>query len=184
MWSSAKIFWNVPTSLSGPVRSHEARPNIASFSWVDPYNHATTRKPIIWQFCKNAHSVISFLLMFEYTMEQTYCHSCVSRSPGNTDEMAGFPLLRPCSGQVSREWHLCSCLYSNVPFNLQESIDVFCEKAYDLGSDTVEGTCKNMVGKRLKQSGIIWTRFWLFINADESRYIGLATGTFVFFDRE
>lgn len=36
--------------------------------------------------------------------------------------------------------------------------DVFREKGYDIGSGAVEGACKNVVGKRLKQSGMIWTR--------------------------
>ena len=37
--------------------------------------------------------------------------------------------------------------------------DVFRAKDYDIGgSGAVEGACKYMVGKRLKQSGMIWTR--------------------------
>lgn len=36
--------------------------------------------------------------------------------------------------------------------------DVFREKGYDIGSGAVEGACKNVVGKRLKQSGMTWTR--------------------------
>jgi len=36
--------------------------------------------------------------------------------------------------------------------------DVFRAKGYDIGSGAVEGACKNVVGKRLKQSGMIWTR--------------------------
>jgi hypothetical protein len=35
---------------------------------------------------------------------------------------------------------------------------VFRAKGYDIGSGAVEGACKNVVGKRLKQSGMIWTR--------------------------
>ena len=35
--------------------------------------------------------------------------------------------------------------------------DVFREKGYDIGSGAVEGACKNVVGKLLKQSGMIWT---------------------------
>jgi hypothetical protein len=36
--------------------------------------------------------------------------------------------------------------------------DVFRAKGYDIGSGAVEGACKNIVGKRLKQSGMVWTR--------------------------
>ena len=31
-------------------------------------------------------------------------------------------------------------------------------KDYDIGSGEVEGACKNVVGKRLKQSGMMWTQ--------------------------
>ena len=40
----------------------------------------------------------------------------------------------------------------------QMRYDVFRAKGYDIGSGAVEGTCKNLVGKRLKQSGMRWTR--------------------------
>lgn len=36
--------------------------------------------------------------------------------------------------------------------------DVFRANGYDIGSGAVEGACKNVIGKRLKQSGMIWTR--------------------------
>ena len=36
--------------------------------------------------------------------------------------------------------------------------DVFRAKGYDIGSGSVEGACKSVVGKRLKQAGMIWTR--------------------------
>lgn len=40
----------------------------------------------------------------------------------------------------------------------QMRYDVFRKKGYDIGSGAVEGACKHVVGKRLKQSGMIWTR--------------------------
>lgn len=40
----------------------------------------------------------------------------------------------------------------------QMRYDVFRERGYDIGSGSVEGACKHIVGKRLKQSGMIWTR--------------------------
>jgi len=36
--------------------------------------------------------------------------------------------------------------------------DVFREKGYDIGSGAVEAACKHVVGKRRKQSGMIWQR--------------------------
>jgi hypothetical protein len=36
--------------------------------------------------------------------------------------------------------------------------DVFRAKGYDIGSGAVEGACKCVIGKRLKQSGMIWNR--------------------------
>ena len=40
----------------------------------------------------------------------------------------------------------------------QMRYDVFRAKGYDIGSGAVEGACKCVVGKRLKQSGMIWDR--------------------------
>jgi len=40
----------------------------------------------------------------------------------------------------------------------QMRYDVFRGKGYDIGSGAVEGACKHVVGKRLKQSGMIWSR--------------------------
>jgi hypothetical protein len=49
-------------------------------------------------------------------------------------------------------------LYHYVLVNEQQMrYDVFRAKGYDIGSGAVEWACKNVVGKRLKQSGMIWT---------------------------
>lgn len=40
----------------------------------------------------------------------------------------------------------------------QMRYDVFRAKGYDIGSGAVEGACKCVVGKRLKQAGMIWDR--------------------------
>lgn len=40
----------------------------------------------------------------------------------------------------------------------QMCYDVFRSKGYDIGSGAVEGACKHVVGKRLKQAGMIWIR--------------------------
>jgi len=40
----------------------------------------------------------------------------------------------------------------------QMRYNVFRDKGYDIGSGAVEGACKHVVSKRLKQSGMIWSR--------------------------
>jgi len=50
-------------------------------------------------------------------------------------------------------------LHKYIKDNEQEMrYDVFRAKGYDIGSGAVEGACKHVVGKRLKQSGMIWSR--------------------------
>lgn len=50
-------------------------------------------------------------------------------------------------------------LYRYISVNEQQMrYDVFRASGYDIGSGAVEGACKHVVGKRLKQSGMIWTR--------------------------
>lgn len=40
----------------------------------------------------------------------------------------------------------------------QMRYDVFRARGYDIGSGSAEGACKHVIGKRLKQSGMIWSR--------------------------
>ena len=50
-------------------------------------------------------------------------------------------------------------LHRYIRDNEQEMrYDVFRTQGYDIGSGAVEGACKCVVGKRLKQSGMIWKR--------------------------
>jgi hypothetical protein len=50
-------------------------------------------------------------------------------------------------------------LHKYIQDNEQEmQYDVFRAKGYDIGSGSVEGACKHVVGKRLKQSGMTWNR--------------------------
>src|SRR3972149_3567635 len=50
-------------------------------------------------------------------------------------------------------------LYYYISVNEQQMrYDVFRSKGYQIGSGAAEGACKSVVGKRLKQSGMIWTR--------------------------
>jgi len=52
-----------------------------------------------------------------------------------------------------------SCLIRYISTNEEQMrYDVFRAKGYDIGSGAVEGACKYVVGKRLKQSGMIWNR--------------------------
>ena len=41
---------------------------------------------------------------------------------------------------------------------LEMRYDVFRARGYNIGSGAVEGACKHVVGKRLKQAGMIWSR--------------------------
>lgn len=46
-----------------------------------------------------------------------------------------------------------------ISFNEEQMrYDVFRSKGYDIGSGVVEAACKSVVGKRLKQSGMRWSR--------------------------
>jgi len=50
-------------------------------------------------------------------------------------------------------------LHRYIRDNEQEMrYDVFRARGYEIGSGAVEGACKCVVGKRLKQSGMIWNR--------------------------
>jgi hypothetical protein len=50
-------------------------------------------------------------------------------------------------------------LYHYISSNEEQMrYDVFRAKGYDIGSGHAEGACKHVVGKRLKQSGMIWSR--------------------------
>ena len=51
-------------------------------------------------------------------------------------------------------------LYGYISGNEEQMrYDVFRAQGYHVGSGAAEGACKSVVGKRLKQSGMIWTRF-------------------------
>lgn len=59
----------------------------------------------------------------------------------------------------SRKREAIDSLYRYICVNEQQMrYDVFRAAGYDIGSGAVEGACKHVVGKRLKQSGMIWTR--------------------------
>jgi len=51
-------------------------------------------------------------------------------------------------------------LFGYIKANEQQMrYDVFRAKGYDIGSGSAEGACKHVIGKRLKQSGMVWSRF-------------------------
>lgn len=63
---------------------------------------------------------------------------------------------KPSRGRKRKE---LAALYKYIGDNEQQMrYDVFRAKGYDIGSGVVEGACKCVVGKRLKQAGMIWDR--------------------------
>jgi len=63
---------------------------------------------------------------------------------------------KKCRG---RKREAIDTLYRYISANEEQMrYDVFRAEGYDIGSGAVEGACKHVVGKRLKQSGMIWTR--------------------------
>lgn len=68
-------------------------------------------------------------------------------------------LKHQCKGHRGRKREAIDGLYGYILSNEQQMrYDVFRAKGYDIGSGAVEGACKHVVGKRLKQSGMIWSR--------------------------
>jgi hypothetical protein len=72
-------------------------------------------------------------------------------------------LLRFLEGQRKRyrddKLEAIEALFRYISVNEEQMrYDVFRGNGYDIGSGAVEGACKYVVGKRLKQSGMIWTR--------------------------
>ena len=58
----AEITWANPASKSQRTVPRSKRPEMAPFSWVDDYNFATTRQPVICQFEKNVSMFIIAIL--------------------------------------------------------------------------------------------------------------------------
>ena len=68
-------------------------------------------------------------------------------------------LQRPRKRHRGRKREAIEGLYCYIRTNRERMrYGVFRAKGYDIGSGAVEGACKYVVGKRLKQSGMIWTR--------------------------
>ncbi|MFQ6036972.1 MAG: ISKra4 family transposase, partial [Sedimentisphaerales bacterium] len=68
-------------------------------------------------------------------------------------------LKQQCKRHRGRKRQAVDDLYRYISVNEQQMrYDVFRAKGYDISSGSAEGACKNVVGKRLKQSGMIWTR--------------------------
>jgi len=73
------------------------------------------------------------------------------------------PLLRDLEQQLRRyrggKREALGKLHRYIAENEEEMrYDVFRARGYDIGSGAVEGACKHVVGKRLKQAGMIWSR--------------------------
>ena len=72
-------------------------------------------------------------------------------------------LIDDLSGQVKihrgRKREALAQVHKYIKDNEEEMrYDEFRSRGYDIGSGAVEGSCKHVVGKRLKQSGMIWSR--------------------------
>jgi hypothetical protein len=77
---------------------------------------------------------------------------------GRTDRLLKDLLLQIKAGRGAKREALVQ-LHRYVEGNAgRMRYDEFRAKGYDIGSGVVEGACKHVVGKRLKQSGMIWTR--------------------------
>jgi hypothetical protein len=83
-------------------------------------------------------------------------HKCYVGRFCNSEEFGWQMWLAACRHGL-REALEDLCRYLSVNEE-QMRYDVFRTKGYDIGSAAVEGACKHVVGKRLKQSGMIWTR--------------------------
>jgi hypothetical protein len=73
------------------------------------------------------------------------------------------PLLLALHEQLPRERgekrQIVAQLHKYITDNeFEMRYDVFRARDYDIGSGAVEGGCKHVVGKRLKQAGMIWSR--------------------------
>ena len=68
-------------------------------------------------------------------------------------------LIQQCKGYRGSKRDAINTLIHYISTNEEQMrYDVFRAKGYDIGSGAVEGACKHAVARRLKQSGMIWSR--------------------------
>ena len=90
---------------------------------------------------------------------EQWVHKCLDLLwDGFTRKLLNY-LKKQCSRYRQTKRDAIESLHRYISTNEEQMrYDVFRSKGYDIGSGAVEGACKYVVGKRLKQSGMIWTR--------------------------
>jgi len=90
---------------------------------------------------------------------EQWVHKCLDLLwDGFTRKLLNY-LKKQCSRYRLTKREAIDSLHRYISTNEEQMrYDVFRSKGYDIGSGAVEGACKYVVGKRLKQSGMIWTR--------------------------
>ena len=90
---------------------------------------------------------------------EQWVHKCLDLLwDGFTRKLLNY-LKKQCSRYRQTKREVIDSLHRYISTNEEQMrYDVFRSKGYDIGSGAVEGACKHVVGKRLKQSGMIWTR--------------------------
>ena len=90
---------------------------------------------------------------------EQWVHKCLDLLwDGFTRKLLNY-LKKQCSRYRQTKRDAIDSLHRYISTNEEQMrYDVFRSKGYDIGSGAVEGACKYVVGKRLKQSGMIWTR--------------------------
>ena len=90
---------------------------------------------------------------------EQWAHKCLDLLwDGFTRKLLNY-LKKQCSRYRLTKRDAIDSLHRYISTNEEQMrYDVFRSNGYDIGSGAVEGACKYVVGKRLKQSGMIWTR--------------------------
>lgn len=90
---------------------------------------------------------------------EKWVHQCLDLLWNGWTKKLLDDLKGQCKKHRSAKRKAISALIGYISTNEEQMrYDVFREKGYDIGSGAVEGACKFVVGKRLKQSGMIWNR--------------------------
>jgi hypothetical protein len=85
-------FWTIPTSQPERTKPRIDAPKMAPFSRENPYNHPTTRKPVICQFPKNAHLISAVMADVYKKMKIWHRIQCPVLKK---DELATLPSYQP-----------------------------------------------------------------------------------------
>jgi len=90
---------------------------------------------------------------------EQWAHKCLDLLwDGFTMKLLNY-LKKQCSRYRLTKCEAIDSLHRYISTNEEQMrYDAFRSNGYDIGSGAVEGACKYVVGKRLKQSGMIWIR--------------------------